>query len=289
VERGLKFLFAAFALFFVSSGAFAAPKVLASFSILADLAKQVVPAGVEVETLVEAGEDSHQYQVTGKDLRDMKNAQIILQIGQGFEPWLSKSLRSFKRAAKVFTITEDLSLRLNDPHVWQDPSLAKKIVQKIAEVFRQEFPAQKNEIDRLEAAFLKELDLLDQSLKKSFAEIPESGRVAITSHDAFGYFAQAYGLRLYAPQALSTESEPSAKAVAKIIRQIREQKARALFIEDLSNANVMQQIARETGARIGGTLYADSLSKPSGPAGTYLKLIRYNADTILTALRGTKP
>jgi zinc/manganese transport system substrate-binding protein len=134
------------------------------------------------------------------------------------------------------------------------------------------------------AAYLERLDALEQEVKAAIGKIPAERRKVITTHDAFGYFAAAYGVEFIAPEGVSTDTEPSARDVAKIITQIRKQKIPAVFLENITDPRLMQQIARESGAKIGGTLYSDSLSEPGGPAGTYIDMMRSNARALSAAL-----
>ena len=137
------------------------------------------------------------------------------------------------------------------------------------------------------AGYTEELKALDASIKAGFARIPAERRKIITSHDAFGYFAKTYGIEVLAPQGVSTESEASAADVANLIRQIRDQGVTALFVENISDPRLIEQIARETGARPGGELYSDALSGPDGPAPTYVEMMRHNAGLMQAAMQGS--
>jgi zinc/manganese transport system substrate-binding protein len=133
-------------------------------------------------------------------------------------------------------------------------------------------------------AYLLQLDQLDAEIRASLAEIPPAQRIIVTSHDAFGYYARAYGIRMLAPQGVSTETEASAKDIAKVIKQIRAQSIPAVILENVSDPRLLEQIARETGAKIGGKLYSDSLSLESGPAATYIELMRHNTRILKNAM-----
>ena len=146
-------------------------------------------------------------------------------------------------------------------------------------------PIGADEYQKRSATYLDELDALDRDIRNQMTSLPPERRRIITSHDAFGYFAQAYGMRFVAPQGVSTEAEPSARDVARIIRQIKAEKIPAVFLENISDGRLMTQIAHETGAKIGGRIYSDSLSDSSGPATTYLDMMRHNLRAFMEALR----
>jgi zinc/manganese transport system substrate-binding protein len=137
------------------------------------------------------------------------------------------------------------------------------------------------------AAYVKEIEHLDEQIKAQIAAVPPSARKVITSHDAFAYFARAYGIRFLSPRGVSTESEASAKDVARLIDQIRKEQVKALFVENISDPRLIKQIARETGVALGGTLYSDALSARDGPAATYLDMMRHNTRLITGAMTGS--
>ena len=145
-------------------------------------------------------------------------------------------------------------------------------------------PANAGAFDRNRAAYQDKLEALDAEIDRIVARLPAGRRTVVTSHDAFQYFGRRYGLTFIAPQGLSTESEASAKGVARLVRQIRKEGIRAVFVENITDPRLLKRIAEETGARIGGTLYPGALSGPDGPAPTYLDMMRHNATTIAKAL-----
>lgn len=171
-----------------------------------------------------------------------------------------------------------------DPHGWHSAANAVTYVDNIAAALSQADPANASVYYENRAAFVAEIEALDAEIKKAVASLPAGGRTVVTPHDGFGYFANAYGLTFVAPQGLSTESEVSAADVAKLIRQIRAEKIKAVFVENVADSRLLEQIANETGAVIGGSLYSDSLSAPDGPAGTYLDMMRHNTTTLVGAL-----
>jgi zinc/manganese transport system substrate-binding protein len=172
-----------------------------------------------------------------------------------------------------------------DPHAWQDVANAAVYVRNIAAGLERADPEGRDVYRANAAAYLAELTALDGEIRTAFAAIPSAQRVLVTSHDAFGYFAAAYGVKVLAAQGISTESEASAADVAALIRQIRSHGVRAVFLENVSNPRLLEQIGRETGAAIGGVLYSDALSPPGGVAASYLAMMRHNAESIALALQ----
>lgn len=172
-----------------------------------------------------------------------------------------------------------------DPHSWQSLRLAKVYVENMMVALAQADPENAAAFYRNRVAYVAEISALEAEVRAMMAAIPENKRTIITPHDAFQYFAADYGLTFKAPQGLSTESEPSAADVAKLIVQIREEDISAYFVETITDNRLVDQIGRETGAARGGTLYSGALSDPSGPAPTYIDMIRHNATTIARALQ----
>ena len=171
-----------------------------------------------------------------------------------------------------------------DPHAWQDLANAVIYVDNITAALAKTDPANASAYYGNRATYVAEIQALDAEIRKTVAGLPEDRRTVVTPHDAFGYYSEAYGLRFVAPQGLSTESEPSAGDVAALIRQIREEGITAVFVESLTDQRLIKQIADETGASIGGTVYSDALSGSDGPASTYLDMMRHNAGMFAAAL-----
>ena len=171
-----------------------------------------------------------------------------------------------------------------DPHAWQSLGNALAYVENITVALAQTDPANAADFYRNRAAYDAEIEALDAEIREIVASLPADRRTVVTSHDAFQYFGRDYGLEFVAPQGLSTESEASAKDVVRLIEQIRERGIRAVFIENIGDPRLLERIADETGATIGGTLYPGALSGPDGPAPTYLDMMRHNATTLAQAL-----
>lgn len=172
-----------------------------------------------------------------------------------------------------------------DPHAWQDLGNAKIYVKNIRNALVQIRPEAATDIDLRTEKYLSEIEALDKATRARLAEIPASDRRVIVSHGAFEYFAKAYGIEFFSLQGWTTEQEPSAADVARLIREIKHDKVRGLFVENMTDPRLMNRISEETGVRVGGELYSDALSAPGTVADTYLKMFAYNAQQIWTTLQ----
>lgn len=278
-------------------------KVVASFSILGDMVARIGGDRVEVKTLVGPGGDAHVYQPTPADAAELGKARLVIQNGLKFEGWMEKLVKSTGYKGAVAVATKDVKpLTIpdrhgkadkhghdhsggSDPHAWQSLSNAKLYVRNIKDALCKVDSGGCGVYTANATAYTTEIEKLDAEIKALLASVPPASRKVITSHDAFGYFADAYGVRFIAPRGVSTESEASAKDVARLIDQIRKEKVRALFVENISDPRLLEQIGRETGLKPGGTLYSDALSPAGGPAATYLAMMRHNATLIAGALK----
>lgn len=171
-----------------------------------------------------------------------------------------------------------------DPHAWQDPRNVMTYARNIAAGLELADPAGAETYRANLAAYLSEVADLDAEIRAQIATIPPENRQIVTSHDSFGYFARAYGLTFVSPQGMSTEAEASARDVAALIRQIKDQGIKAVFVENVADTRLLEQITRETGAVIGGSLYSDALSMPVGPAPTYTAMMRHNVQQLVSVL-----
>jgi zinc/manganese transport system substrate-binding protein len=293
----------------------AAPAVqaVASFSILGDMVRQVGGDRVEVTVLVGPGADAHVYQPTPTQAKTVAKAQVLFSNGLGFEGWMARLLKSanYKGTHVVATQgadvleAEDHSNENShdakpgahkghkhdhgkaDPHAWQSVPNAYAYVENIAKGLCTADAAGCDSYQKNAAAYTKQLKSLDAEVRAAWGAIPQAQRKVITSHDAFGYYAKAYGVTFLSPQGVSTESEASAKGVARLVRQIKAENVKALFVETISNPRLIEQIGRETGVKPAGELFSDSLSKAGGPADSYVKMIRYNTTALTGAIVGT--
>lgn len=272
----------------------AAPlRVVASFSILADLVREVGGNTVEVHSLVPAGGDAHVFTPTPSDAQRVGRAELLVVNGLRYEGWIERLIKSAGYRGPVVVATRGVRTRPTaggaDPHAWQDLAQAVIYVENIRAALAAARPAQAGAIDARAAAYTARLRALDQDTRTRLAALPPERRRVITDHDAFGYFADAYGVRFLSPRGWSTDSEPSAETVARIVRQAREQQASALLVEQLSDPRLVERIAREAGLKVGGRLYADALSAPGGEADTYLRLFVHNVNTLVAAMGGAGP
>ena len=262
--------------------------VVASFSILADLARNVGGDRVRVTSLVGADGDAHVYTPTPQDAKTITDAKLVIVNGLGLEGWLPRLVQSSGGKADIVTATTGIVPRLleghADPHAWQAVGNAKVYVSNIRDALVIADPAGEEVYTANAGAYLAKLDALETEVRAAVATIPEARRRVISTHDAFGYFAAAYGIAFIAPQGVSTEAEPSARDIAAIIKEVRAARIPAVFLENISDPRLMRRIAAETGAKIGGTLYSDSLTPENGDAPTYIDMVRHNIKALTSAL-----
>jgi zinc/manganese transport system substrate-binding protein len=262
--------------------------VVTSFSILGDFVKNVGGERVNVTTLVGPDGDVHVYTPAPADAKKIADAKLLVINGLGLEGWLPRLLQSSGSKAPIVIAAKNIApLKLGsdaDPHAWQSVANAKKYVANICDALGAADPADAETFRANTQAYLAELDALDREVREAIGKIPESRRKVISTHDAFGYFASAYGIKFIAPLGVSTESEASARDIAGIITQIKTAKIPAVFLENISDPRLIRQIAAETGARIGGTLYSDSLTGEKGDAPTYIDMVRHNIRALTSAL-----
>jgi zinc/manganese transport system substrate-binding protein len=286
--------------------------VVASFSILGDLVTHVGGDHVAVRTLVGPNGDAHVYEPTPADARDTAAAGLVVVNGLGFEGWLDRLVEASGYTGPVAVAskgTAPISLSKEehedadeeaghveeaehhhgdvDPHAWQSVPNVEIYVKNIVSALCSADQEDCADYQANGTAYLAELSALDGWIKSGVAAIPAEKRKVITTHDAFGYFAREYGVRFLAPQGVSTESEASAGEVAALIDQIRSEGVTALFLENISDPRLIQQIAAETGIAPGGELYSDALSEPDGPAATYIQMMRHNAGLLTSAMLGS--
>lgn len=305
-------------------------KVVASFSIIADFAKNVGGDRVGITTLVGPNGDAHVYEPKPADAAAVGAADVVLVNGLQFEGFLQRLVEASGTSAPIVELTKGGEVLRNaegghhhdddddddghahahdddeeeghddahhgghghqhgefDPHAWQSVHNAEVYVKNIADAFCAADAAGCDTYRANAEAYGELLEALEDEIRAAVAEIPEDRRTVITSHDAFGYFEHEYGLKFLAPEGVSTESEASAADVAALIRQVREDRASAIFVENITNPRLIEQIASETGIKVGGTLYSDALSDESGPAPTYIDMMRHNVDTIKGAILGS--
>jgi len=275
--------------------------VVASFSILGDLVRQVGGERVAVEVLVGPGADAHVFQPAPSQARQVQQARLVFSNGMGFEGWMERLLKTAAYQGQHVVVSQGITgLKApnahghghghkhdhgaTDPHAWQSVTHVRRYVDNIAQALCQADPAGCEGHRARASAYQATLQTLDDEIRAAWAPIPAAQRVVITSHDAFGYYAQDYGVRFLAPQGVSTDSQPSAQGVARLVRQIKRDQVKALFVESVSDPRLIEQIARETGVRPSGALFADTLSPPGGPADSYVALMRHNTQALIRAI-----
>ncbi|SFA66827.1 zinc/manganese transport system substrate-binding protein [Metapseudomonas otitidis] len=272
---------------------FAAEKarVVTTFSILADITREIGGDDIQLTNLVGADADAHVFEPAPAQVRAVLEADLVIANGLGFEPWLERLLANGEaRGTRIdaskgvvpMTVLED-DQRLVDPHAWQSLGNAEIYARNITQALVQLVPARAAAFEARRDSWLGRLGALRQSIAPRLMALPPERRRVLTSHDAFGYFAQEWRLQFLAAQGVSDAAEPSAAEVAGLIRQLRAEGVRAIFVENIRDARLVKQIAEEAGARVGGTLYSDALAA-EGPASTYLGMYRQNVERLLQAL-----
>ena len=266
--------------------------VVATFSILADLARNVGGDRIEVISLVGPNGDVHVYQPSPADAKNLDAAKLILVNGLGLEGWIDRLIKASGAKAPIVVATTGIAPRkmeeegkiVQDPHAWQSIPDAEVYVGNIRDGLIAVDPSGAEAYRANATAYLAKLRELDKEVRAALDKIPPKRREIITTHDAFGYFGAAYGFKFIAPEGVSTETEASAKDVAKIIRQIKAEKIPAVFLENVTDSRLAKRIAEESGATIGGALFSDALSPPDGPASTYIDMMHNNVRQLTAAL-----
>lgn len=278
-------------LIITATGLGAKPKVLATASMWADMAKNIGGDLIEVDMIVPVGSDPHLYESTPNDIRKVNSADLILVNGFTFEGWLQKLISSSGTGAKSILLTEGITPISNpefknstDPHAWMDVEYGKIYALNICMALSNLLPQHKEQIQTNFEAYNEQLNLLDEYIRTKIKEIPSDRRILITSHDAFHYYGNRYGIEVEALLGTSTDADVQTGDFLRVNKIIREKKIPAIFIESTINPKLMEQIVKENNIRIGGKLYADSLGDESGPASSYIAMLRHNTDAIAEAL-----
>lgn len=303
--------------------------VVASFSILGDIVREVGGGDVSLTTLVGPDGDAHGYEPTPGDAKKLSDARVLVVNGLEFETWLPRLAKASGYSGRTVVASQGVTPRRfaghgghghdhgqghdhghghdhdhdhdhpgdhapqtgrhhhgdADPHAWQNLANGVIYARNVAEGLAAADPARADAYRQRATAYIARLQTLDASVRNTFAAIPAERRKVVTSHDAFGYFGDAYGVTFIAAMGVSTDAEPSAREVAGIIEQVKRERVPAVFVENISSPRLVQQIARETGAKTGGTLYSDALSKPGQPGATYLEMFEWNVRQLAAALQ----
>jgi zinc/manganese transport system substrate-binding protein len=295
----------------LSSAGFTADKqppvsVVASFSILADLVREVGGERVSVTTLVSPDEDAHVFEPKPSDAKALVQSRLLVVNGLGFDPWAQKLAKSAgykgetvvaSRGVKPLVLAEEDAHGKKghkdkgqhhdeaDPHAWQNPHNVVLYTRNIAAALVKADPEGGAAYQANANAYVKELQTLDAWAKAQFAALPADKRKVITSHDAFGYLAARYQIKFLAPQGVSTDAEPSAREVAQLIRQIQREKIKAVFVENMSNPRLLAQLSKDAGVTVAATLYSDALSSADKPGSTYLQMMRHNVTQLAAGMK----
>ena len=280
-------------------------KIATTTGMVNDIVRQVVGSHGTVMGLIEAGVDPHLFKPTRGHVKQLYDADIVFYSGLKLEGRMSETFEQLSRTGKpVFVVTEKIdtaSLRTppefeghHDPHVWMDVSLWSQCVEHVAESLAKLDPPHTDEYHKNATAYREKLKTLDEYVKKSIASIPESQRVLVTAHDAFGYFSQAYGIEVRSVQGVSTESEAGVLDVNRLVDFLVERKLPAIFVESSVNAKNIQAViegaaSRNVKVRVGGELFSDAMGNEGTYEGTYIGMLDHNATLITRALGGDAP
>lgn len=277
--------------------------VVATFAIIGDIASEIGGDKATISVLTGQSGDAHIYQPSPKDVEHIRRADLILVNGLGLEGWLDRLISASETKAPVIVTSEGVKpLALNDdghddhdaadehdhgvfdPHAWQDVRNGEIYASNILKAFIAADPANKDYYQNRAAAYQQRLAVLDAWVRQEIDKVPEADRKIITSHDAFGYFSAAYGVKFYAPLGVSTDSEPSAAALAALIGQVRDEKIKEIFVENITDPRLIKALAKDAGATVGGSVYSDSLSPKGGPADSYEKMFHHNVRLFTKAM-----
>lgn len=266
--------------------------VVTSFTVLQDVVQNVGGTHVDVKSLVPANGDPHEYEPSPADAIAVKNADVTFLSGEGLETWFARLAKAsgaphapvmVSAGIKTHQFNED-GHEVTDPHVWNNVANVMVWVSNIEQALSKADPDDAAIFRHNADQYRKQLQTLDSLIRADIATVPKANRHVLTSHDAFGYYQQAYGIRFLSPLGLSTEHEASAADVAALISQIRQEKIRVYFLENSNDSRLVKQIANATGAVAGGELYPEALSDKKGPAGTYVQLMTFNTRQMVQAM-----
>lgn len=278
---------------FFSTPLWAKPLVVTTFSILQDMVFEIAQDKVEVRSLVGPNQDSHVFEPRPQNAKDIARADLVVVNGLGFEGWLDRLIEASGFHGKILVATTGIhplishlnGVRREDPHGWHSLENAQVYVDNIVRGLSDLLPQEVVFFKARGEAYKKALKALKDETLKELKGIPLEKRKVITNHDAFGYLGREFKITFYSPLGISTDAEPSAKSVAKLIEKIKKEKIQAVFVENISNPRLLNQISSETGTHIGGVLYSDALSSLGTEADTYLKMMRYNLSSLIQAMK----
>jgi len=274
------------------------PKVVATFSVLGDMIARIAGDRVQLTTIVGGDGDCELYQPTAADARAVAQAQLFVMndLNPRFEPWAETLMKQAGFRGTKLVASQGVNVIIDDrprsgvkgqqydQHAWHDPTNALVYVANIAEGLARIDPSNAAFYRNRAEAYTGEIRTLDSWARSELAAVPSAKRRVITSHDGFEYLARAYDIEMTPARGKVNDADPSAEDIARLIQQIRTTKVKAIFIENMNDPRLIERVAREAGATIGGTLYSDSLSKPGGEADTYLKMVRHNVSALKAAM-----
>ncbi|MEZ2129302.1 MULTISPECIES: metal ABC transporter substrate-binding protein [unclassified Sinorhizobium] len=266
--------------------------VVASFTVLADVVKQVGGDHVKVTSLVGPNGDPHEFEPSPADAKNLNAARVAFVSGEGLEGWMDRLISASGYKGKPVVVSEGVNTRtmeedgetVTDPHVWNSPVNVKIWVANIEKALSAADPADTAAFKANAERYTRTLTELDTYAHSKFDAVADDRRKILTSHDAFGYFGREYGITFLSPIGVSTEAEASAADVSKLIEQIKSEHVKTYFFENSNDPRLVKQVAEATGAEPGGELYVESLSDTEGPAPTYEKMFRYNVDQLSSAM-----
>jgi ABC-type Zn uptake system ZnuABC Zn-binding protein ZnuA len=264
------------------------PLVVATTTQAADLARHVAGDRAQVEGILAPNSDPHDYEVRPRDVKALVHAELVVRSGGDVDSWLDGAIDSAGTKAPVLTLLDRVGPEGDDPHWWQDPRRAETAVAAIGSALAKADPPGAAGYRSRADAYVKDLRTLDTAVANCIGEIPPEQRKLVTTHDALGYYANRYGLRVIGTviPALTTQAQASSGDLAKLVDTIRQERVRAIFAESSVNAKVEDAIAQETGARVGKALWADSLGPAGSGGATYADSIRANTEAIVEGLSG---
>jgi zinc/manganese transport system substrate-binding protein len=278
----------------------AKPLVVTSFSILGDMVKEIAGDKVEVKSLVEPNQDPHVFEPRPQHAKDLARADLVVVNGLGFEGWLDRLISASGFQGDLLVATTGVTPLMHahhhthhahhdhgvfDPHAWHSLKNAPIYIDNIVEGLSRLVPEEASFFKARAAAYKKEVEVLEAQTHEELDHLPVESKKVLTNHEAFGYLGHDFQIVFYSPLGISTESEPSAKAVATLIDRIKKDKIQAVFVENISNSRLVERIAEETGTQVGGILYSDALDVPGTQADTYLKMMRFNLNSLVKAMR----
>ena len=271
------------------------PLVVATASIFADMAENISGDLVDVRMIVPIGGDPHVYEPTPGDATLVAEADLVIKNGLTFEGWLNELIENSGTKAKVVTITEDIVpiqsekyANSTDPHAWMDGKKGQQYLENIKKALADLDPDNADVYEINHGIYSQQLKDLDQEIEQKINSIPEKQRILITSHDAFRYYGERYGIRVEAILGTSTDAEAQTSDIIRLTKTINESGVRAVFVETTVNPKLLEQIAKDNEVKIGGKLFSDSIGDKESEAPTYLDMLKHNTETIVNALTGSE-